>query len=885
MNRTTTLVHSRLKRSQLLVEAAREQHHGLQILTFEHLATRLAGGFLRPVDDDSLRQAIAVVLPEIQLDELEKIKDLPGMVSATAATLRKVWRAGLDLQARAKDHRRLQSMAQLEKAVLAHLPSGLKTPTELVELSLGQLSHVKNLFGTIEIVGITELSPVWRPLLAAIARETTVRWLAGPRTVPAWLLDIREIETTTTPATKPSTELISASTPQHEAVEAMRWIRDLLASDKAKPHEIAIASNTTAEYDDFFYALKQDADFDLHFVHGISVLTNRDGQAAAALAAGLVHGLSRQSIERLYKSLAGYVGSPFEDFPSDWLRNLSSDIALTSLEAWQLAIDQFDEDMLGKDLVAKLLRILQLLTQGVDIAEQAGEDLLAGRAREIWKRALIAGPVEAVETTLTTLRQNDGMEPSVSACWMSANELAAAPRRFVRLLGLNSSHWPRTKHEDRLLADHIIPTTELDPLPVADADRRDFETILATTQSSVHLSLARRDEDGRLRGRSPLLGRALPEVYLRRNRVPAHAFSETDRLFARPSVFARTPQAKEANQCWLNWQKTKITPHDGLVRRNHPVVKAILERTQSATSFTRLLRNPLGFLWHYGLGLASLDVDAEPLEDIGPLEFGAIVHDALDRVVKRLEAQGGLVNASGQKKSGAIKAAVNQIASEWADTFALPPAMVWQAVLEEVKEAVKIGIDTDPQESGKFSSYGEVPFGGIAPRSKSITPWDTDAVVVIPKLGFLVNGYIDRIDVAKNQAWVSVCDYKTGSVPKNMNGDLDGGKELQRCLYTFAVKAMFGDDVKVNAELFYLLDGTRLELFDPTAAMKSLANYLKIAKKNLKAGNALMGIGTGQEYDDLVFALPANMQTGYRQRKEAAANDLLGDLPSLWEGA
>ena len=37
------------------------------------------------------------------------------------------------------------------------------------------------------------------------------------------------------------------------------------------------------------------------------------------------------------------------------------------------------------------------------------------------------------------------------------------------------------------------------------ADRRDYETILATTADTVVLSRARRDSDGRLLGRSPLL--------------------------------------------------------------------------------------------------------------------------------------------------------------------------------------------------------------------------------------------------------------------------------------------------------------------------------------------------------------------------------------------
>src|SRR3546814_11044481 len=96
---------------------------------------------------------------------------------------------------------------------------------------------------------------------------------------------------------------------------------------------------------------------------------------------------------------------------------------------------------------------------------------------------------------------------------MPASALAASPRRFVRLIGLNSSRWPRGIAEDRLIPDHIIPTVELNPLPVSLADRRDFETILATTAGEVVLSRARRDSDGRLLGRSLLLAGHSEEVY------------------------------------------------------------------------------------------------------------------------------------------------------------------------------------------------------------------------------------------------------------------------------------------------------------------------------------------------------------------------------------
>ena len=69
-------------------------------MTFERLAARLAGGLAQPVDDDALREAVTAVLPETALGELDGIKALPGMVGAAADTLRKSWRAGVDLQAR-----------------------------------------------------------------------------------------------------------------------------------------------------------------------------------------------------------------------------------------------------------------------------------------------------------------------------------------------------------------------------------------------------------------------------------------------------------------------------------------------------------------------------------------------------------------------------------------------------------------------------------------------------------------------------------------------------------------------------------------------------------------------------------------------------------------
>ena len=880
--RHTVIAHSLLRMRELRLEAARGRRHGLQIMTFEQLAARLAGGLAQPVDDDALREAITAVLPETALGELDGIKALPGTVGAAADTLRKAWRAGVDLQVRAGEHPRLQSIACLETAVVGALPPAMMRPADLVAAGSARLEHAPALFGPIEIVGITELSPVWRPLLHAIAARVPVRWVAGPRPVPDWL-DGAGIEIVRDTAQSPDVSAVSAATAYHEAVEAVRWARQLLASGRAEPADIAIASATPADYDDHLLALRADASLDLHFVHGVKVTASREGQAAAALADILLRGLSQTRMRRLNTLLRGYAG-PFADLPDGWTRILPADAPLSSPEAWTRLLDRLTaaEWPDGKDHGPALVAIIELLSQGIEAAEEAGETLLHRQVRAIWQRALAAGPAASLDLTLETLKQDDGLDACVSACWMPASALAASPRRFVRLLGLNSARWPRTVAEDRLLSDHIVPTAELDPLPVAAADRRDFATILATTESEIVLSRARRDEEGRLLGRSTLLlGVEAGEAYLPRNRVTAHAFSETDRLMARPEEFRTLPQARAASDCWFDWQRAEITPHDGAVRPDHPLIHAILERTQSASSLRMLLRNPLGFVWHYGLGWRAPESGDDPLT-LDALAMGNLVHRTLERALRTLEADGGLASASEQRIAGAVDGAATEVAREWEGDQAVPPPVIWRRTLDEVRALGSRAFAFRGGDLAGARAYGEVPFGGMEPKSDGAIPWDAQAAVAIPETGFHIRGHIDRLDVSGDGHRALVRDYKTGRVPKD-DIVLDGGRELQRCLYAFAVKALLGDKVAIEASLLYPREERDLRLEDPDATLRTLTGHLQAARANLASGGAVMGEDTGNAYDDLALALPANTGAIYRPRKEPAATVRLGDAARVWK--
>src|SRR5215212_1924452 len=158
------------------------------------------------------------------------------MAGAAAETLSKAWWAGIDLDQRASGQDRIRSIALLERAVLDRLSPSMKRPVDLVAAAMKRLAHAPMVLGPVEIVGLTELSPCWRPLLLALPDHVPVVWNAGPRVVPAWLEGSGVTITRSEPA-KPDITPVSAATALHEAIEALRWARELVASGRAEPSQ------------------------------------------------------------------------------------------------------------------------------------------------------------------------------------------------------------------------------------------------------------------------------------------------------------------------------------------------------------------------------------------------------------------------------------------------------------------------------------------------------------------------------------------------------------------------------------------------------------------------------------------------------------------------
>ncbi|MGC9954515.1 MAG: PD-(D/E)XK nuclease family protein [Rhizomicrobium sp.] len=895
--RQTFVIHSRLSWRHVRGAAAVKRQHGLQAIAIEHLAARLAGGFLQPIDSDSLKEAIGKAIA-VDLGEFNKIKTLPGFSRAAATTLAKAWAAGLKFPEFADTpdalvRARIEAVIRLEAHALERLPPSMRRPADLVDLAVQRLHHAKALFGAICVLGRTEMSPVWRPLLAALKDVTDVQWIAGPRRVPAWVRELGIAVVEMAPE-HPEIQSESCASPRHEALEAMRWVRALIAAGQAKPEEIAIAAASPSEWDDHFQALGEMAGIDLHFVHGRKALSTPEGQFAAALAEVLLRGFSQARMTRLIALLRSQ-NPDFKIVPGNWWHSLPQDAPLLDAASWRDVLPGMSNpaDANSEAVILALANLIETLAFGLKRAGEIGNILLHGRSLAIWERALTEGPPEALDVMLASLTLPDQVAQEANIIWAPAASLAADPRPWVRLVGLTSRAWPRHQAEDALLPNHIVESSLLDPLPVHQADRRDFDTILKTTARQVVCSRARRDTQGRINGISPLYPRGPKEIYRQRARVPEHAAGWSDRLFARPEEFEGFPVARAARSCWVDWHTERLTAHDGLVKANHPLVVAALNRRQSATSLAKLLRDPLGYLWTYGFRWQEPDETEEPLQ-LDASAIGGILHAVLERAVSGLELAnpGGFGTADSASIVGAVERALDTVEREWKRTRPVPPPVIWERKLDDIQALAIAALGYHEQSLAGQRSWAEIPFGGdrgaedISAERRALLPWDPMTGVVIPETTVAIGGSIDRLDLDGGATIARVTDYKSGKAPRKSKPlILKGGAELQRCLYAYAVRSLVPSAKNVQTRLLYprAEDDGLYPLADPEAVLASLAGFVTTAQRYARTGNLLPGAGAQDEYNDLSFALPGGAKESYFEQKSSLVRERLADLSPLWE--
>jgi len=880
LHRRTQVVSAHLAYRASVLRAAESRDHGLRVTTLAGLAARLAGPFLRSADTVDLRKVLATV-PSAQLGRLAGIADLPGFDRAAVGTLRAAWSAGLDLTAFAGRGGRWAEIAALDAAVRAALPAGARPMDEIVDRAIRRAHHAPTVIGDVVLVRVDHVAPVHRPLLAALARHVSVRWDGQHPDAPAWLPE--GVAYAAPEPTAPGLTRVACADPRHEVVEAFRWARRLMVEEGVPPGDIAIAASSVEVYEDAMLALADEASLPLHAAAGRPALASPDGQAAAALAHLLLRGLDQARVRRFVATarLPGSGADELRELPSDWPRVLPDDAPLASLPRWERALADRDDPL---DPVRAVLRELGAdVARGSGAAREIGERWLRGRARRLWRRALDEGPPTALDATLERARVPDELDPAAAIVWAPAAELAAAPRPHARLMGLASRSWPRGVREDPLLPDHVLGDAVLHDRTVTAADRRAFAAILASTGTSVVLSRPRRDEEARRKAPSPLL-RGLDaghETIHAPRRLPEHAYSEADRRLARPGDLDADPDAARAQAAWEAWFSHRATPHDGVVRPGHPAVLRALQRAHSATSLRKALRDGQAFVWTYALGWREKR-DPERALALDALERGALLHDVLQRAVAALEVGRSLATATAAELERAIGGAVDEAAADWEIARPVPPGVLWRAALSEARgdalAALRLPLTPLPGQR----TFVEAPFG-LSPaqarhehRGADTFPWPIDEPVRIAQSELRITGRIDRLDLAADGRSARVIDYKSSrhpEKPKVRAVDIDEGRELQRCLYAFAVRDRLPGVHEFEALLVFPAAAERRPMRDPDATLAGLARAIDAAFDALRAGRSVPGPDAFEDWNDLRLALPADVARGYGLRKKAAFDE------------
>lgn len=847
------------------LHAARERATGRQIMTLPLLATRLAGGFIAPASREILYPAIRQALDAGGFEDIGTVSDLPGMPSAVLSTLRNWWDAGTPKDI--PDIARLRDFSMLERRVREALPRGALAPPDLVEAALKRVHLAPKLVGPVTIRDVPDVRPVWRELVVRLCDLVPVRWVASSHSRRNWFPG----KTETLPAGGSLLTMADVcADPRSEVREALRWARALIAEEGIPPSELAITATSPTTWDDTLLVLAREAGLPLHFSHGVPALATREGQTCAALADILLRGLSQERV----RLLLARVPPAREDIPLDWAVGLRRSAALTTPALWQYALECARTERADGDTVERtLLPVLELLAAGISEADRAGRRLLRGPTLSLWQNALRMAPAQAIELSLQALRVDDGREPGNTVVWGPAHHVAAAPRKHVRLIGLESNAWPRAAIEDPLLPEHLLRAVRLPSADVADDDRM-LHNIIVTQSADYTLSRGYRTATGSLQAASTLWRRDHERI-VGRSTIPRHAFSESDRLYARPVDAGKQPQVRSSRACWRAWQDPdRHTAHDGQVRPDHPMILDALAQVQSTTSLHRLLCDPLGFVWEYALNWREPILDPQPLT-LDPRSFGELVHALI----------AGVLRTSAPRNVDDIEIALadeaRRLDDAWPIARAVPPSLLWRHTMSLACERASRGLK-DALGEPRGISWPELPFGEQIEGSH---PWITLLPVAVGTTGVAFRGRIDRLDEDDPQGTAIVTDYKAGAAPERKKTVVfDKGTELQRVFYGLATRSLLPKVRNVESRLTYLKHEPARTLslgHDELVTAIDQAIAFTAAGVELQRSGQIAPGPQPDFFDSASIALPSDLEA-YRRIKQRQFARVNNPLSKLW---
>lgn len=253
------------------------------------------------------------------------------------------------------------------------------------------------------------------------------------------------------------------------------------------------------------------------------------------------------------------------------------------------------------------------------------------------------------------------------------------------------------------------------------------------------------------------------------------------------------------------WNVRSWKAADGLVLESAATKALLADHQASARSFSpttlqHLAVCPYRFALKTIVGLEPRE-EPEPIEQLGPLERGSLIHEVQFRLLGELRAAGELPLRATQLDTARdrLDAVLDTVATEYEDTLYPAIARVWADGIDAIRADLREWLRRMADDVQWIPRRFELAFG--LDQKEGRDPASVDEPIALD-IGIRVRGSIDLVEEGPGGT-IRATDYKTGKVAVERGSTIDGGKSLQPALYALALERMFPGAAVAGARLYY----------------------------------------------------------------------------------
>lgn len=253
------------------------------------------------------------------------------------------------------------------------------------------------------------------------------------------------------------------------------------------------------------------------------------------------------------------------------------------------------------------------------------------------------------------------------------------------------------------------------------------------------------------------------------------------------------------------WEIRSWKPADGLVISTAAGRAALDAHAPSARSFSptaleQLAACPYRFALRAIVRLEARE-DPEPIESLGALERGSLVHEVQFELLRELR-EAGLLPVRPANLEGArnrLDDTLDRVAARYRDELCPAIDRVWNDGIASIRADAREWLRRMSEESEWVPRRFELAFGLVSHGERDAASVETPVALAI---GLSLRGSIDLVEESVGGT-LRATDYKTGKARVEAGTVIDGGTSLQPILYALALEQLFPGAAVVGGILHY----------------------------------------------------------------------------------